>query len=339
MRDSINLDRAEPALEAPGLDRLIEKWLIDCEMRLPADSDTADGYRHKLKHFRRWWRAKGPTQGWVLREGDLIEFECHLRESIPPGRSEPPAYNTRKDVLRRLRQMFRWASRKHFTGEYAHWVPETQGEPPQREAPTPDHVAKLFSMVEYAAWPTRDAAILAAMAGMGIRRVECAGLLIEDIKIDADGSGTAIIRYAKRTQRTAKKKRRARIAAFEPAAGSYLRALIDEMGHESGPLFRSIHNPDIGLTKQGIYKIVRGIIEDAELHHVIEDPCHDLRRAFVTFWERTYRSAGPAMRHLLQEQVGHHSDEMTELYSGQGIEDVREVMVSPVPQMAEADAK
>lgn len=339
MHGTIDLDRAEPALEAPGLDRLIEKWLQDCEMRLPTDSDTAAGYRDKLRHFRRWWRAVGPSKGWVLRESDLIEFERHLRENSPPGRSKPLGYNTRKDALRRLRQMFRWASRKHFTSEYAHWVPEPQGEPPQRESPTPERIAKLFEMVEYSAWPTRDAAIIAAMAGMGVRRVECAGLLIEDITIDADGSGTAIIRYAKRTQRTAKRKRRARIAAFEPAAGSYLRALIDEMGHESGPLFRSIHNPDVGLTKQGVYKIAIGIIEDAGLRHVIKDPCHDLRRAFVTYWERTYRSAGPAMRHLLQEQVGHHSDEMTELYSGQGIEDVREVMVSPVPAMAEADAE
>lgn len=337
MNGKIDLDRAEPALEAPGLDQLIERWLVDCEARLPADSDTADGYRDKLRHFRRWWKSVGPSKEWVLRERDLLEFERHLRESRPPGRKDPLAYNTRKDVLRRLSQMFIWAGRKHFTSDYAHWIPDPQGEPPRRPAPTADHIAKLFEVVEHSAWPTRDAAVIAAMAGMGIRRVECAGLRIEDITIDADGSGVAIIQYAKRTRQTKRRRRRSRYIAFEKAAGGYLRALIDEMGHEQGPLFRSINRPNMGLTKQGIYKIMVGIIEDAGLRGVIKDPCHDLRRAFITYWERFYRDGGPQKRHLLQEQVAHSSDAMTELYSRQAVEDVREVMVSPVPAMAETD--
>lgn len=314
VRGSIDLSPGEEVLEANQLDQLIQLWLDDCASKLPAY--TVDGYKHKIYHFRQWWATIGPGQGWLLHRRDLVDFASYLE-----GRKL--AYNSRKDILRRLRQMFLWAlNSRHTDGRnYAVWVPVAEGSAPMRVAAPILSLKKLIDTAGRTSNPGRDRAILAILIGTGIRRAEAAGLNVRDIQLDADNSGTAQIWTAKKVKG---REVQSRLIAFDRYTGRYLAEWLATYNVQFGPLFPSAHGGP--LSAQGIYKVTKAIIRDAGLDKEIQGP-HDLRRAFATHFERKRRGEGHGR--LLAKQLGHANYRMTSQYSLQDIEDVREVIVSP----------
>lgn len=326
----INLNRSEPTLDGCDLDLLIQHWLDD--RRENTAPVTAAGYADKIAYFRRWWAEVGPQQRWILARRDLIRFREYL-EDFPGG---PLAYHTQKDILRRLRQMFKWADDEEITPErnYATWVPAPRGSAPLRVAATIEAIACLIDAVKTQAYNPdcdgvvqRDLAIIAMFLGTGIRRTECAGLNIEDIQIDADLSGVALIRKAKRVKN---REVQARAVAFDTHAGAYLCNWLDFTKRTAGALFVSYSDNGRGgrLTPVGIWKIVSRHIKAAGVKSQIPRPCHDLRVAFATYWERNRK--GQAYTHLLSKQLGHSDYRMTAAYSQLDVEDVRQEIISPL---------
>lgn len=125
----------DPALNAEHLDALISLWLETIAADVaPA---TLAGYRQKIEHFRQWWKEAGPACGWKLTRRKLAEFGRSLAatpSSRPPHR--PPSYGQQADVIRRLRQMFRWAKAAGYTDiDHGDWLPKPAGEPTKRKAP------------------------------------------------------------------------------------------------------------------------------------------------------------------------------------------------------------
>lgn len=320
--------RRQPAL--PTLDGTDLAWLLDeyvaaCRVRL-REPTTADGYAFKLAWFTRWWAEVGPERQWQLTKADLIQFETWLR-SVPSRTGKPLSYNSRNDVVRRLREALHWAFREGFTEmSYAGWVPKVDGAPPRRRAASVEDLQRLMEAAARSQFAARDRAMLAMLMGVGLRRAEVARLDVGDVVLDADGSGQAHV-VGKRTKARAEGERD---VAIDAASGQILGAYMDASGLTTGPLFRGRGGKR--LTPMGIYKVTKRLIADAGLEDRIQG-CHDLRRAFTTWFLRMNRAGGQFSARLLQEQLGHSAFSTTAQYLLTEVDDIRESMVSPVSLM------
>lgn len=332
---NIDLQRHEPYLVAEHIQAVIQLWLDDCADRLDdvgpdgAYRGTTAGYAAKIVHFVQWWADVGPGYDWRLSRTNLREFERWLRQR-DSRYGEPLAYHSRRDVLRRLRACLRWAQAEGYVVNVApaDWVPSPAGDPPERTLVPDSALVALLRAVERTAHPVRNAAILAMLIGTGIRRQECAGLRVEDVRMDADLSGTVVVRDSKRTKRG----RIVRTVAFDHVAGAYLDRWLEILSSSSGALFPSQKTGE-AMAPRSLGRIVRQCWDLAGLD--AGQPCHDLRRKFVTEWRRLHRGAD--MDELLQRQVGHADGGMTSQYSLQGVEDVRAVFSSPLTNIEPPD--
>jgi site-specific recombinase XerD len=243
------------------------------------------------------------------------------------------SYHSQNDALRRLRQMFRWSYKSGYTEQdYGPWLPKAAGEPPHRVAVSLDDLQALLDAATRSPRPARNRALLALLISTGIRRTEAASLAIEDLRIDADGSRIAQVTG----KRTKANKSGRRAVAFDRAAGHYLVAFLDAEGRTSGPLFTGIRQ-DQSISPQTIYRIVKGCVEDAGLSDRMT-ATHDLRRAFATHLARYVASEGAnseVAADMIRRQLGHKHYSMTAEYSLLDVEDIREVIISPITMIQE----
>jgi site-specific recombinase XerD len=318
---SIRREPSVPALDAADLNWLIGQYISWQRTQLD-NQQTVDCYACKLRWFTDWWEEEGPRQEWLLRQSDLEAFERYLRAAISSRTKRKLAWHSRNDVMRRLREMFHWACDKDYTEkDYADWVPRADGGPPKRRAAGVTALTRLLLEAGYSPLATRDRAMIAMFIGMGLRRGEVVNLNIEDVVIEADLSGYA---------RVVGKKTRAnptgqRDAAFDAATGKIITAHLDAMHYRFGPLFRGLNN--MRLSAQGVYRRVKRLIERAGLEDEIQ-ACHDLRRAFATYYARQRRGSDSADR--LRRQLGHASYGQTTEYQLLDVDDIRRDLVSPV---------
>jgi len=321
MQHSINLAPEKDTLDGRHLDKLIKLWLDWCESYLPPS--TVHGYKDKVSYFTGWWADVGPWHNYELSEDTLIQFNRWLN-SARSNRGGPLAYNTRLDVLRRLRQCLRWAFQRGYTNQrdFSVWVPKPDGSAPLRQRASLEDLSALMLAAGKSIYPLRDKALIALFIGTGVRRSEAIGLDVSDLRMDADSSGTASIRKAKRVKGRAVQ---GRVVAFDAWTGSYLAALLDSLP-PAGPLFR-IPDGDRRIGSQAAYRIVKRAIKRAGMEDRIQGP-HDLRRNFTTWFARTHR--GDAYGRLLSKQLGHSSSAMTGRYDLSDVDDLREVIVSPL---------
>ncbi len=328
--DSIRLDPDRPALDARQLDALIELWLQNRRRRLAAK--TAADYADKIRYFREWWKQEGPIADWQLTEETLLDFNKHLSQRISRF-GQPLAYNTRKDALRRLKQVFLWAYQKNYvTNDYSKFVPAPEGSAPLRIVAPLDYLRRLIDATALSSTPTRDRAILAILLGTGVRRSECASINVEWVRINADGSGELQVEAKRVTNREVHR----RAVAFDASTGKFIRAHMDTLIYETGPLFGSQRPEQPRLTPVGVYRVIKKLIKLAGLTGQIEGP-HDLRRYFATYYSRHRR--GEVHGQLLSRQLGHSTYRMTAKYTLQDVEDIRETMISPFTLLQDEDER
>lgn len=326
--DDIELSPQEEPFRTRRFDLLIDAWLQDCHNRLDKvgidgklNTATADGYEDDIAWFKRWWETFGPAHNWALAPKDLYAFRSYLT-TVHSQYGRPLGYNSRKDALRRLRHLFKWAvENKHMGRDLAKWVPPVNGSAPLRTAVHIDYLRRMKDACYRTTHPLEFLATLAILMDTGMRRAECAWLNIEDIEISADGSGTIQIHHAKVVRN---REVQGRTVVFSPSAGKYIAAYLDTRNDVAGPLFPSPTNRHI--KPDTIYKRIRRLIELAGLEGKVIGP-HDLRRRFVTTFRQMRR--GESHDHLLSKQLGHSSTAMTSQYDLQGVEDLREVHISP----------
>lgn len=323
---SINLSPVEPVLDARHLDRLIGLWLDHCAATL--DAATAEGYGHKIAYFRQWWAAQGPAQDWCLGQDDLARFGRYLEIDARTKAGRALSYNTRHDALRRLRQALRWAhSRGYVSLDFAQYVPDAKGGPPPKVPVGLDTLALLLDACAETNEPVRNRAVIAMLAGTGIRCEECAALRVEQVKIYADGSGYVRLTVAKNDK--------LRVVTFDAVTGSYLCAWLVQLPYSAGPIFPSRKRrkgQTVPLTPGGLYKVVVRVTEIAEARDEVRG-AHDFRRLFATTWHKVQ----PGTTSLLQRQLGHRSIETTMLYvldsDDMTAEMIRSQPVTPMAQL------
>ena len=339
---TINLDSGSPSLDGRQLAAVACRWLEESAQRLgtpvgastsPSDctpsrfSGTVQGYAEKIKYFLIWWNLTGPTCGYILDRAMLLKFEHWLRQYN--GRDGLLAYHTRRDALRRLRAMLRWACDERIIigVDAALWVPVPNGQAPDRNAVSIDDLRLLAAAAQETSAPERDYALLAIFVGTGMRRRECAMLDVTDVTFAADGSGSIDIRFAKRSGGAVRRRQ----AAFDGNVGNALRRWLYVLQSNDGPLWPSPLPDRDRLSPTSIYRIIRRLAAKADVE--LNAPCHDLRRLFVTHWDRVHRDEGS--RALLRRQVGHTSSAMTDLYSLSDLDDLRSAHVSPLDLMSQ----
>lgn len=304
-------------LDGTHLNWLIAHHLAACHRRLDS-STSAESYTYQLQWFVNWWQAQGPPRNWLLTRHDFAQFERFLRSVISPRTKRPLTYHTRFTVIKRLKEMFRWAyDNGYVERDYRQWIPSAEGGPPKRHAAS---IAQLRQLLE-ATVSLRNRAMVAMMMGMGLRRGEVASLNAEDVVVHADNSGYARV-TGKRTRTNLDGKRE---AAFDSATGAIIVAYLDALGRTSGPLFEG--DPGRRISGSGIYVMLKKLIAAAGLETVISGP-HDLRRAFATHYRRNRTGKGSA--DLLQRQLGHARFTTTTEYTLLTVDDIRADMVSPL---------
>ena len=324
---TIDLSPKSPRLLAEQLPELIDQYLI--AVARDNQAKTAYGYRAKLRYVVDWWREAGPASDWMLGADELAKLNDYL-DGVIVQSGKPMSYNSRFDVLRRLAQCLRWAKDRGYVAiDLADDVPAARGMTPDRKPVELDVLTRLLDAASKSGNADRDVALVAMLAGTGIRCEECASLLVSDITLRADGSGYAILRTTKLDK--------PRTVGIDAATGLYLHPWVDILGASGRPLFPSrIGGGSKAITPGGAYKLVVRLAEFAGVRNEVRG-AHDLRRMFATLWMR--KLPGKGYGELLQRQMGHVSFATTQRYSLQDVDQVIQVMrneaPSPMAQLAE----
>lgn len=315
-----------PSLDATDLNWLLQQFVIDRRTRLD-NQKTIDNYECRLHWFVLWWQETGPLQKWSLQASDLVTFERHLRVQVSALTTRPLSWGYRNGILYTLREALHWACEHGYTDhDYAAWIPNAHGAAPKRKAAGITALVHLLIEAGNSRHATRDRGMVAMLIGMGLRRVEVSNVKVEDLVFLADLSGYAHV-YGKRTKANPSGERD---AAFDSATGKIVAEHIDAKGYQRGPLFRNKFGGQ--LAPGGVHQAVKAIIQRAKLSHEIQ-ACHDLRRAFTTYYARQKPGADSA--DLRRRQLGHARYSQTSDYTLYDIDDIRQDIVSPVSLLEE----
>jgi len=191
------------------------------------------------------------------------------------------------------------------------------------EVLTRDEVMRLLA-APHGNSPTalRDRALLELMYACGLRASEATGLEIDDIDL------------AERMLRARGKGSKERVVPVGREAVAALRAYAEHGRPEFVGLQNERHvfvnSRGAGLTRQGLYKIIKGYAESAGLSGRVSP--HTLRHTFATH----VLSGGCDLR-VLQEMLGHADVATTQVYTHLSSERLRDVYFEAHPR-ASVDA-
>lgn len=331
MKYSINLEPANECLDGRQLDRLIRLWLERLGRRSDLSAATVTGYANRVAYFQQWWADVGPWCGYELTRDKLAQFASWLA-TVETQYRKPLSYNSRRDVLRRLKQCLKWAfDNEYLNRDITPWLPSADGAAPLRERATLEELAALMRAAGRSGCPVRDQAYVALLIGTGLRKMEAVNLDVGDIRMDADESGTATVRKAKKVKgRTVQ----GRVVAFDGWTGHYLAKLLDTLPAD-GPLFCTPEGTR-RIGEMAAYRVVKRAIERAGLKGRIQGP-HDLRRNFATWFAKEHR--GEMHARLLSKQLGHARFVQTDQYILHDADDLSEVIRSPLADLPHIEAE
>jgi integrase len=320
MVSKINRSPVRQCLEGEDLGWLIDVYLTDARLRLPTPA-TAKNYAYLLGYLRTWWEGAGPGLGHELDRRAWQLFDLWLQGQQCTRSGGALALTTRKAILGKTRQLLRWAYRwGYMDRDWGDLLPALRGGTLPRRGPDLAGLAALLDAASRTRAGVRDQALVAVLAGCGLRRAEAAGLDVADVIFHADGGGVLIVRVAKMNKQ--------RRACFDAICGRYLAAWLDMGDRRAGPLFTGWNGRR--LSAHSVYRIVKRACILAGLDAPGRGP-HDLRRLFATEWTRTRHGLGDGQ--LLAQQLGHTSPKTSLLYSGLGFDDLADGFTSPLSML------
>ncbi|HEX2913788.1 MAG TPA: tyrosine-type recombinase/integrase [Chloroflexia bacterium] len=265
-------------------------------------------YRSDAKHFAQWLGEHNLLLQTVSRD-DMIEYRRHLAETYPVASTASRMLVVAKRLLdeatrRGVLSVNPAADIKGFKSGDAH--NETT-----HTALTKAQTRALLEAVDRStARGKRDYALLALLVFTGMRRAECAGLTIGDLRQE-QGHHVAVIRHGKgNKRRIAKIPVQVRRALDEYLADLAKAALSPSTATPLFIQFRKGDNPDKsmrGLSTNAIENIVKFYANAAALEVHLSP--HGLRASFVTL-----ALEGGAKLQQVQYAVGHADPRTTERY-------------------------
>ena len=291
-------------------------FLASLELERGLSRNTLEAYRSDLQQFGEFLARRG-LDSLEATPTDLAAFVSELavgRDSKPPL---APATLQRKIAC--LRSFYRHLRREQIIEH----DPTSELRPPRARGRLPkvlsrDEVARLLAQPHGStpgAW--RDRALLETMYACGLRASEAIALELSELDLE---SGILLARG---------KGGKERIVPVGSKAIETLEVYISKgrprlVGLSDEPrVFVNLRG--VGLSRQGLYKIVQRHARSAGLEHRMSP--HTLRHTFAT-----HLLAGGCDLRSLQEMLGHADIGTTQIYTHLSAERLRDVYFDAHPR-------
>jgi len=302
--------------EARTFSHLVLDFLAYLEFERGLSRNTLEAYRSDLLQFGAYLDAHGLE---ALRVGHAETSAFFAELAGPrPGRA-PSAPTTLQRKVACLRSFYRHLRRE----EVIDHDPTTDLRAPRRSQRLPqvlsrDEVRALLAQPRgMTASALRDRALLELMYACGLRASEAVGLEVGEVDLDIG---------VLRAQGKGRKERLVPVGSEAIAAVRvYLeRARPGLVGVREEPrLFLNLRG--VGLTRQGLYKIVQRHARTAGLEGRMSP--HTLRHTFAT-----HLLAGGCDLRSLQEMLGHADIATTQIYTHLSAERLKDVYFDAHPR-------
>jgi integrase/recombinase XerD len=316
-----------------GIESLILDFLAYLELERGLSRNTLEAYRSDLLQFGRFLQRRG-VGVTEARHGDLAAFISELagttggettRGNGANGRARPPAAAaTLGRKVACLRSFYRHLRREglieHDPTAELHGPRKTQRLP---RVLTREEVGRLLREPKgMESLALRDRALLEVMYACGLRVSEVVGLELADVDLE---EGMLCARGKGSKERLVPVGRQA-VAALRTYCDRGRPALADSQSAASGAQSRLFLNRrGVGLTRQGLYKIVQGHARGAGLQARMSP--HTLRHSFAT-----HLLAGGCDLRSLQEMLGHADLATTQVYTHLSAERLKDAYFSAHPR-------
>lgn len=276
---------------------LIDQYLASCAGRTAAISIKK--YGQKLTHFRRW--AAGYQ---AIGKADMAEFAEYLGDIGIMA-------TTANDVVSRVRQMFRWAYQSGTArSDYSLWLPVIKAPRTIFKPVTTADVQALLDACNHTRYALRNKAMIALLAGAGLRLDEMCNVAMDDCTFDPDGLLVVRVKSGKGSK--------SRSVIVERRWASIIRAWCAELGYSDGPLMPSQKITAEHMTPCGAHNEFKKLAAKAG----VKCACHDLRRFYATQWMKRY----PGRTDELRRQMGHSDFSTTSIYVLIAGEDIKSLL-------------
>jgi integrase/recombinase XerD len=301
------------APEPVAIEPLIVDFLAYIELERGFSQNTREAYRRDLLQFGEYLDRHGLSVVETAH-GDLAAFLSELTTG-----QEPAAASTLSRKAACLRSFHRHLRRE---GVIEH-DPTAQLRGPRKSQRLPrvlsrEEVAKLLEQPRGTdPRALRDRALLEAMYACGLRASEAVELRLEDIDLD------------EQILRARGKGAKERLVPIGRQALTALRAYSTRgrpalVGvNTERRLF--VNRSGRGLSRQGLYKIIKGHARSAGLEHKMSP--HTLRHSFAT-----HLLAGGCDLRSLQEMLGHADLSTTQVYTHLSADRLKDVYFSAHPR-------
>ncbi|MBV8221029.1 MAG: site-specific tyrosine recombinase XerD [Solirubrobacterales bacterium] len=286
------------------------------ELERGLSRNTLEAYRSDLQQFGEFLE-RHDLDPLGVKSVDLMEFVSELANGSPERPAAAPATLQRK--IASLRSFYRHLRREQVIDH----DPAAELRAPRSRARLPkvlsrDEVARLLEQPRGTSPAAlRDRALLETMYACGLRASEAIGLELSELDLEA-GLLTAHGKGSKE-----------RIVPIGSQAIDALKAYLEkgrprlvELRPER-QVFLNLRGE--GLTRQGLYKIVRRHARTAGLEHRMSP--HTLRHTFAT-----HLLTGGCDLRALQEMLGHADIGTTQIYTHLSTERLRDVYFEAHPR-------
>jgi integrase/recombinase XerD len=299
------------AIAVVSLDQLIIDFLAHLEFERGLSHNTLDAYRTDLLQLGEFL-AERRLDVLTVGHTELASFLTGLALA-----GAAPATLQRKSAC--LRSFYRYLRREDMIDH----DPTADLHGPRKAAKLPDVLTRdeigalLASPAGTSPIALRDRAILELMYACGLRASEVTGLEIDDVDL------------RERMLRARGKGSKERVVPVGRDAIDALRAYAESGRPELVGIANERHvfvnSRGAGLTRQGLYKIIKGHAEAVGLGERVSP--HTLRHTFATH----VLSGGCDLR-VLQEMLGHADVATTQVYTHLSGERLRDVYFDAHPR-------
>jgi integrase/recombinase XerD len=307
---------AVPAAPVQAFEHLVLDFLAYLEFERGLSRNTLEAYRSDLLQYGAWL-TRGELDALEAGHPELAAFVSELATGTPDRPAAKPATLQRKVAC--LRSFYRHLRRAEVLTDdpTVHLKAPRQG----RRLPevlTRDEVQLLLDQPK-GTEPTalRDRALLEVMYACGLRASEAIDLEIGDLDLE---SGVLRARGKGSKER------------LVPLGSAAARALLGYLGRGRPKLMGErmearlfLNHRGMGLTRQGLYKIVQRYARTAGLEHKMSP--HTLRHTFAT-----HLLAGGCDLRSLQEMLGHADIATTQLYTHLSADRLKDVYFEAHPR-------
>ncbi|WP_413542323.1 site-specific tyrosine recombinase XerD [Arthrobacter sp. YA7-1] len=322
----------EPALTVPQLaetrvqtsiDRAVTDYLQHLGVERGLARNTLSAYRRDLSRYSNFLAASGVDKPGNISRHDVTAFVQALSDGSDGGAALGVRSAARTVVAVRGLHKF-WALEGTTTAD-----PASDVHPPMpgKRLPKAISVGEVTRILEAAGADTatglRDRALLEFLYSTGARISEAVGLDVDDVSLDAESDGPAIVRLFGKGS----KERLVPLGSYGArAVGSYVvrgRPALAAKGKGTPALFLNARGGRI--SRQSAWTILKTAAEKANITKDVSP--HTLRHSFAT-----HLLEGGADVRVVQELLGHASVTTTQVYTLVTADTLREVYAAAHPR-------